>query len=255
MVKAIVADDELPTAKRLTAMIGRLRPQWDVEMLPGNISVLKKWFSENPQPDIMFLDIRLEDGIVFDLLQEVYPTGLVIFTTAYSEYALDAFKVNGIDYLLKPVREEDLSAAILKFERLSGNVAGYGNVGRILDMISRGTAGNNYRERFLISKADKLLVLYVSDVAYFYSENRRTYAVSSAGARYQIGMTLDNLMKELDPRSFFRANRQSIVGVKSIVKVEPYFHNSYVISTEPDSGNRITVAKDRISLFRAWLNY
>ena len=152
MVKAIVADDELPTAKRLTAMIGRLRPQWDVEMLPGNISVLKKWFSENPQPDIMFLDIRLEDGIVFDLLQEVYPTGLVIFTTAYSEYALDAFKVNGIDYLLKPIGLEALTRAVT---RCRTRVAG-SDIEAVLKALS-GRSGNQaprYKRRW-IKKTEK----------------------------------------------------------------------------------------------------
>lgn len=251
-VRAIIADDELPTAKRLTSMIRRLRPEWNVEMVPGNVSILKTWFSTNPQPDIMFLDIRLEDGTAFDLLNEVRPSGLIVFTTAYSEYALEAFKVNGIDYLLKPVKEEMLSDAISKFERLSVN-SGYGNLQKVLDALTQDR--NSFRERFMVTKADRLLVVQASDVAFFYSENRHTYAVTSKGVVHQLGMTLDNLVKELDPRYFFRANRQSIVNVSAIVKVEPYFHNSYIITTSPDSHGMITVSKERLSLFKSWLNY
>ena len=233
-------------------MICRLRPDWNVEMVPGNITVLKKWFSENPQPDIMFLDIRLEDGTAFDLLGEVFPSGLIIFTTAYSEYALDAFKVNGIDYLLKPIKEEMLAESIVKFERLARN-ADFGNLHKVLDVLA--SDRNTYRERFLISKADRLLVIYAVDVAYFYAENRHTYAVTSKGVRHQLGMALDSLVKDLDPRRFFRANRQAIVNISAIVKVEPYFHNSFLVTTTPDSKGLITVSKERFSLFKAWLNY
>ena len=126
-VKAVIIEDEYPTARLLNSMIAALRPEWLVTILPGSVSGAANWFSRNEQPDIIFLDILLQYGDAFELLESAAPTGLVIFTTAYDEYAMRAFSVNSIDYLLKPIREERLAEAIGKFERLSQRQVGIQN--------------------------------------------------------------------------------------------------------------------------------
>lgn len=251
-LKALVVDDELPTARRLCSMITALRPEWDVLIGPSSISGLIKWFGKNQWPDILFLDIKLDDGTAFDFLYEVKPESPIVFTTAYDEYALEAFRVNGIDYLLKPVRSEMLQEAIVKFERLFSSEE-QKDVRQLLETFITG-GGNNYRTRFMVNMIDGMSILHAKEVAFFYSEKRKTFAMTNRGVAFVLGMSLDALSGELDPKQFFRTNRQTIVNVDAIVKVEPFFHNSMLVTTVPDSRNRITVAKERMPLFRSWIN-
>ncbi|MGN1210140.1 MAG: LytR/AlgR family response regulator transcription factor, partial [Candidatus Cryptobacteroides sp.] len=218
-LNALVIDDELPTARRLCSMINTLRPDWDITIGPSSISEMVKWFEKNPWPDIMFLDIKLDDGTAFDFLNEVKPEKPIVFTTAYDEYALEAFRVNGIDYLLKPIRIDRLSEAITKFERLYPAVD-QDNIQKLLETFVPG-AGCSYKSRFIVHKVDGMLILHTDEVSFFYSENKKTYAVTNKGVTHQLAMPLDSLMDELDPKQFFRANRQAIVNIDAIVKVEP----------------------------------
>lgn len=251
-IRALVIDDELPTAKRLCSMIGTLRPEWEVGIGPGYIPELVKWFGNNPLPDILFLDIKLDDGTAFDFLYEVKPECPIVFTTAYDEFALEAFRVNGIDYLLKPIKIEMLSEAIAKFERFFPSTE-QGDIRQLLETLSSG-GSSRYRTRFMINMVDGISVLHTAEIAFFYSEGRKTYAVTNKGKVHAMGVSLDSLVNELDPKQFFKANRQAIVNVDAIVKVEPYFHNSMLVTTIPDSQNRITIAKERMPLFKSWIN-
>ncbi len=255
-VKAVIIEDEYPTARLLNSMIAALRPEWLVTILPGSVSGAANWFSRNEQPDIIFLDIHLQNGDAFELLESVAPTGLIIFTTAYDEYAMRAFSVNSIDYLLKPIREERLAEAIGKFERLSQRQVGIQNqtIQHVLQVLKNPPPSSLYRTRFLISKGSEMHVVHVNDVAFIYTEERKTFAVTYENRTYMLDMRLDALMEQLDPKQFFRTNRQTIVNVHAIKRIEPYFHNSVVVHTEPEYSEKITVSKERLTVFKNWLN-
>lgn len=255
-IKAVIIEDEYPTARLLNAMIASLRPDWQVTILPGSVSGAADWFSRNEQPDIIFLDIHLQNGDAFELMEQAAPAGLVIFTTAYDEYALQAFTVNSIDYLLKPIREERLSDAIAKFERLSQRQVGMQNqtIQQILQTLKNPPPERLYRTRFLISKGGEMHVVHAADVAFFYTEERKTFAVTYENRTYMLDMRLDALTEQLDPKQFFRTNRQTIVNVHAIKRIEPYFHNSVVVHTQPECSEKITVSKERLTAFKNWLN-
>ncbi|MEG1545761.1 MAG: LytTR family DNA-binding domain-containing protein [Bacteroides sp.] len=255
-VSAVIIEDEIPAARLLHSMVKRLRPDWQLTILPGNIEEAVKWFDEHSHPDVIFLDIQLSDGNSFDFVAEAKPSSTIIFTTAYDEYAIRAFSVNSIDYILKPVDEERLKEAIGKYEaslgRTSMPVKEY--LDNIIESLSK-PIDKRYRTRFLISGTDKFTTLQVSDIAYFYSENRITTAVCYNGKEQFIDLSLDKLSEQLDSDKFFRANRQFIIGIDSIKKIEPYFNNKVVVLVTPVSKEKILVSREKITSFKMWLNY
>jgi len=237
-------------------MISSLRPSWEVITIAGSVEESIDWFKENEQPDILFLDIHLSDGNSFSFLDEVRLKSMLIFTTAYDEYALQAFKANSIDYLLKPISKNQLSESIIKFEKLSVTSSFEDSKAEMLEMIqSISQPSKKYRTRFLINTATSSISLLVKDIAFFYSEHKVCFAVTYAGKDHPLNTTLDKLADELDPDSFFRANRQIIVCINAITKIEPYFHNKIIVSTNPSFKESITVSKERAGSFKRWLNF
>lgn len=256
-VRAAIIEDEIPAARLLRSMIESLRPSWEVVVLPGNIEESVEWFNNNPHPDIIFLDIQLSDGNSFVFIEQAKPESMIVFTTAYDEYAVRAFSLNSIDYLLKPIHKERLENAIAKFENLTSRfIKEFNENSQMLEVLqSLSNAEKRYRTRFLISGADHLFTLQVSDIAYFYSENKETFAVTSSRKEVIIDLSLDKLGEQLDPDRFFRANRQTIVSVEAIQGIEPYFQNRISITVHPPFRNKILVSKEKITAFKLWLNY
>ena len=207
--------------------------------------------------DIVFLDIQLSDGNSFLFIEQVCPTSLIIFTTAYDEYAVRAFTVNSIDYLLKPIRQERLEEAIQKFEHVTSKynqkLLEQNDLLEVLHSLTY--PGKKYRTRFLISGNEKLITLQVEDIAYFYSLNKITFAVTRQKKEYIIDFPLDKLMEQLDPDKFFRTNRQTIINIESIVKIEPYFQNKVIVHIKPEHKEKILVSKEKWASFKLWLNY
>ncbi|MEG0468196.1 MAG: LytTR family DNA-binding domain-containing protein [Mucinivorans sp.] len=252
-LRVAIIEDEIPAARLLLSMVGRLRPQWEVIVLEGNVEQSVKWFADNEHPDIVFLDIQLSDGDSFDLLSQAHPTSTIIFTTAYDEYAIRAFSVNSIDYILKPVDEKRLLEAIIKYETLATSITRADYLDTVLDSLQR--REKRYRTRFLIAGADLFYTLQVADIAYFYSENRVTFAVTNLGREHTIDLSLDKLTDELDPDQFFRANRQMLLCISSIKKVEPYFNGRITLHLKPELRSQVTVSKEKITAFKSWLNF
>lgn len=254
-MKVAILEDEIPAARLLHTLIRRLRPDWEITVLPGSIEEAVRWFHSNPHPDLLFLDIQLSDGNSFDFLMTTHPTSVIIFTTAYDQYAIRAFSVNSIDYLLKPIDEKRLLEAITKYESLIGKQLrqpdDYLNV--ILDSLQR--REKRYRTRFLISAIDRFQTLEVEDIAYFYSENKITFAVTFSGQEHIVDLSLNKLSEQLDPDRFFRANRQIMLCVKAITRIEPYFNGKIVVFVKPPHKNQITVSEEKITSFKLWLNY
>lgn len=256
-IRAAIIEDEIPAARLLNKMLTELRPEWEILLLPGNVEGAVKWFKNNPHPDILFLDIQLTDGISFSFIEQAHPESMIVFTTAYDEYAIRAFKVNSIDYLLKPIDKERLAEALEKFEKLiSRYYRPFVSQGDILEILQNITnPAKKYRTRFLISGEDKLFTLQVDDIAYFYSENKITFAVTHQNKEYIIDLSLDKLCEQLDPDRFFRTNRQTVVSVQAIQKIENYFLGKVVVKVIPPFKDKIIVSREKISAFKLWLNY
>lgn len=254
---AAIIEDEIPAARRLNKMLKELRPDWDITLLPGSVKQCVEWFSENPHPDLIFLDIQLTDGISFSFIEQAQPESTIIFTTAYDEYAIRAFSVNSIDYLLKPIDDERLEEALKKFERFAGSHQVQRHQPADLMEILQGIANpeKKYRTRFLISGDERLFTLQVDSIAYFYSENKVTFAVTKQSKEYIIDLSLDKLTEQLDPDKFFRTNRQTIVGIDAIERVESYFLGKAVLHVLPPFKEKIIISRDKVGALKIWLNY
>ena len=231
-IKAAIIEDEIPAARLLNKMLTELRPEWEIQVLPGNVEGAVKWYQDNPHPDILFLDIQLTDGVSFSFIEQANPESMIVFTTAYDEYAIRAFKANSIDYLLKPIDKERLGEALEKYEKLTSKFyKEFNKQGDILEILQNITnPAKKYRTRFLISGEDKLFTL-------------------------QVDLSLDKLCEQLDPDRFFRTNRQTIVSVQAIQKIESYFLGKVVVKVIPPFKDKIIVSREKISAFKLWLNY
>lgn len=253
-LRAAIVEDEIPAARLLRTLLARLRPAWEIEVLPGSVEEAAQWFAGNPHPDLLFLDIQLADGTSFDLLSQVRPSSAVIFTTAYDEYAVRAFSVNSIDYILKPVDEERLAESIERYETLRERILRPDDyLETLLDALQR--REKRFRTRFLIAGVDRFLTLPVEEIAYFYSENKVTTAVTFAGRNHVVDLPLSRLEEQLDPDRFFRANRQVLLSVGAIERIEPYFNGKVSVAVRPPHKEKITVSEERVPLFKSWLNY
>lgn len=177
-IRAAIIEDEYPAARLLHKMLHEVRPDWEIILLPGSIDESVQWFNENPHPDILFLDIQLADGISFLFIERAQPESMIVFTTAYDQYAIRAFTVNSIDYLLKPIHVERLTEAIKKFERLTAGYSKEFNKQMDLNELMQALTAQEekkYRTRFLISGNRKFYTIQVADIAYFYSEEKITF--------------------------------------------------------------------------------
>lgn len=252
-----IIEDEVPAARLLEKKIKALRPAWDILKIGGSVEAATKWFEENRHPDLLFLDIQLSDGDSFLFIEEAAPDSLIIFTTAYDAYAIKAFNVNSIDYLLKPIREDRLQEAIEKYERIvDKSEAKVVEQHLLQEVLSSLSGGKKYRSRFLIaSGSNKLTTLQVADIALFYSVNKVTFAITKGNEEHIIDLTLEKLEEQLNPDQFFRTNRQTILNIDVIVKIEPYFLGKIIVQTAPPFKEKIIVSKGKARSFKLWLNY
>ena len=256
-ITAVIIEDEIPAARRLNKIINEIRPEWQVTILPGSVEKSVEWFNKNPHPDIVFLDIQLTDGISFTFIEQARPESTIILTTAYDEYAIRAFAVNSIDYLLKPIDSVRLEEAIAKFEHLTTKyLVQEQKTTDLIDILQNiANPCKKYRTRFLISGEDKLFTLQVEDIAYFYSENKITFAVTKQNREHIIDLSLDRLMEQLNPDIFFRSSRQTVISINAIERIESYFLGKAILHVKPPFKDKIIVSRDKIPQLKLWLNY
>lgn len=256
-IKAVIIEDEIPASRLLNKMIGEIRPEWDITVLPGTIEDSVRWFAENEHPDIIFLDIQLTDGISFLFIEQAQPQSEIVFTTAYDEYAVRAFTVNSIDYLLKPIHAERLAETIEKFEKmhaqkLQAEIGRNFNFAELMQAMEK--KEKQYRRRFLISGGKRLYTVQVEDIAYFYSSSKITFAVTNDGKTHMIDFTLNKLEEQLDERKFFRANRQFIISAESVKNIQNYFNGKALLEVQPKSESPIQISREKIPLLKLRLN-
>jgi len=254
-MKVIIVEDEMHNYRLLKGMVEKLRPDWEILEGLESVASTVAWLENNPSPDLIFMDIQLTDGISFSIFDKVQVESMVIFTTAYDEYALRAFQVNSIDYLLKPIKLEKLEQAIEKFEKLvlpqqnlKENKPDYKE---LLQAITQGE--KKYRKRFLISGATSFFKLDVDEVAWFYTENRVTTAVTFQGKEHIVDQTIEKLEEELDPEVFFRTNRSTIVHINSIRKFENHFGGKLILRLIHPFDQPITISRLKATEFKDWV--
>ena len=252
MLKILIIEDEEPAAKRLFKMIKEIEPE--VELLESLESVTAsiKWLQENSLPDLIFSDIQLSDSISFDIFQAVKPDCPVIFTTAYDQYAIDAFKLNSIDYLLKPIKKDELEAAIGKFKKLKSASAPAMDIAKLLESYSIKT--QQYKNRFVVRYGEHIKSINTEEIAYFYTEDKVNFITTHEGRRYVTDFNLDQLENLLPPKQFFRINRQYIISFVSIGEMLAYTKGRVLIKLKPASKHETVVSTERSANFKTWLD-
>jgi len=252
-MKALIIEDEIMAAKTLQKLLGEVSPETEIVAVLESIEDSVAWIEDNPMPDLMFMDIHLADGSSFAIFDQVDITCPVIFTTAYDEYALKAFEVNSIDYLLKPISKEALERAIRKYHMLDQGRQ-EGSRDNIEALLTQLTQKNSYKRCFLLPERDKLVPLPTANIAYAYIEAKTVKLVSMEHKEYYLTQTLDDLMAQLDPKEFFRANRQFVISRSAVKDVSVWFGNKLAINLIMDTPEKIIVSKARVAEFKHWFS-
>lgn len=250
-MKILIIEDENAAARRLEKLLAEIEPEAVVLQRLDSVEASVLWLQGNPQPDLILLDIHLADGSSFEIFEHVTVTCPIIFTTAYDEFALQAFKVNAVDYLLKPIKTNELSAALDKYKRVFKAVTQ--DYSALLDTLRKQT-GQNYLRRMLIRFGNSIKLVDMADAAYFYTKDKITFLVSrSSGKRFPVDYPLDKLEGMLDPATFFRINRQFIINVAAIKEMHPYSKSRVKVELEPNTDLETIVSTERSAEFKKWL--
>ena len=250
MINILIIEDEEPAANRLKKMVTELEPGANVLENIVSVNSAITWFKENPLPDLIFSDIQLSDGLSFEIFKNVEVHCPVIFITAYDQYAIDAFKVNSIDYLLKPIKKDDLQAALNKFSKLNNNSQAL-DISKVLEAFN--PSKTDYKTRFIVRYGEHIKTIKIEEVAYFYTEDKINFITTNEGRRYTIDYNLDNLESVLDPKIFFRINRQFIISIHAISEMFTYSKSRVLVKLIPPSKHETIVSTERSGDFKLWL--
>lgn len=246
----LVVEDEVLAANRLCKMIKQCAADAHILFVADGVESALKWLSEGGNPNLAFFDIQLGDGLSFEIFEKTNISFPVIFTTAYDEFALKAFKVHSIDYLLKPILKEELDAAIQKFRKFhSGNAVSNESIKEVIELIRP-----SRKSRFLVKVGEHLRSIAIADVHYFYSSNKFTFLNTDDNKHYDLSHSLDEIEQMLEPGSFFRVNRQFLLSLKSISDIVMYSQSRLLIRLHHPSEEEVIVSREKVSLFKDWLN-
>ena len=251
-MKVIIIEDEKPAARLLQRKLEKINIA--VHAMLHSVEDAINWFAKNEHPDLILLDIQLSDGLSFEIFEKIKIKSAVIFTTAYDEYALRAFKLNAIDYLLKPIDEEELSVAISKFKtQFQPNNASNFDFESIKKMFLNPTE-KIYKTRFTVKIGQHLKIISTDEIECFYSENKGTYIHTTENRNYLIDGTLENLENDLDPKYFFRISRKFILPLKSIKEIVVYSNSRLKVNLSTYKDDEVIVAREKVQDFKTWIN-
>ena len=268
-MNVLIVEDEELAVRKLRKLIADVDPSLTILGVTGSIEESVNWLGENPAPELIFMDIELADGQSFEIFEQAEIRSRVIFTTSYDEYALQAFKVNSIDYLLKPIQKEDLQRSLKKLRDLTAQgpaptdvPAPTLNIEKLLRELQGGawsegrTPGaptKEYRRRFLVKQGQKLLSVEVGDILYFYTDERFSFFKTRTGQKFLVDYTLDELADSLDPVQFFRPNRGLIITHQAVEQIQPYFGNRLSLMLKPAFDKEALVSREKVSEFKVWM--
>jgi len=251
-MNVLIVEDEIIASKRLIKLINECDPGIEILGVQDSILDTVNFLTVNT-PDLIFIDIQLSDGICFEIFERMEINIPVIFTTAYDEYMVQAFKVNSIDYLLKPIRQEDINASIERFKKYNQNADQLAI--RFQELLMNFIKGKKtYKGRFLIRSGRGFFSIDVENIAYFVSERKLNYIITKTGKRFVVDHTLDELIKMIDPMNFIKINRNYIISNSSIIRIEPYFNNRMILEVQPPSDQEILVSRSNLKTFKEWMD-
>ena len=251
-MKVLIIEDETAASENLIAMLQEIDPEIEVLKVLESVQQTVRWLSSNLSPDLIFMDIHLSDGSAFTLFQQMEVTVPIVFTTAYDQYALDAFTVNSIDYLLKPIKISELERALEKFKRWGrSDVMDY--LERMMKMRPTDGAKTEYITSLLVPVKDKLMPVNLDDVACIYSTDRKTQIYLKSGKMMLYNRSLDSLIGSLDPAKFFRANKQYIVARDCVKEIVVWFDSRLLVSMPIELPEPLFVSKNKAAEFKNWV--
>ena len=251
-MKVLIIEDEQPAAKRLAQLIKKFRPNVQICKVIDSVEKAVNYLEQSPDLELIFMDIQLADGLsfeIFSLVQVKYP---VIFTTAYDQYTLKAFKVNSVDYLLKPIDPEELEKSLTKFDNFFNTPFSYNQAS--IEELLKAIQKPQYKERFIVKIGQQLTFIQVKEIFYLYSEAGMVYVKTGVNKKHVIDYTLDQLENLLNPASFFRLNRKIIVNIGSIAKIAAYFNSRLIVELKPKADFEVIVSRERVNAFKKWLD-
>ncbi|MBD2704089.1 response regulator transcription factor [Spirosoma sp. BT702] len=261
-MNVLIIEDEDLAVRKLRKLVNEVDPSLSIEGVTASIEESVNWLQTNPTPSLIFMDIELADGQSFEIFEQVEVKSTVIFTTSYDEYALQAFKVNSIDYLLKPIQKEDLQRSLKKFYDLrsqsqSEEAATSGGQSLNLDKLLRELQIQNqpkeYRKRFLVRQGQRLLSVETGEIAYFYTDERFSFFRTHTNQKFLVDYTLDELADALNPDQFYRINRGMLVTHKAVDQMQPYFGNRLALTLRPTFDKEAIVSREKLSEFKKWM--
>jgi DNA-binding LytR/AlgR family response regulator len=263
-MNVLIVEDEKLAVRKLTKLLEETAPEMTVKAVTPSIAATVEWVTANrergeSEPDLIFMDIELADGQSFEIFNRVEIRSTVIFTTSYDEYALQAFKVNSIDYLLKPVQQEDLQRSIRKFYDLTGLQKKNQpaelplSLESILKTLKIQQPATDYRKRFLVKQGGKMLSIEVSDIAFFFTEESISFFKNHQGQKFVVDYRMDEIEQFLDPENFFRINRGIIVTHQAVTQIQPYYNNRLALTLKPAFEKEVIVSREKSNDFRKWM--
>lgn len=256
-MKVLIVEDEVLAAKKLTKTLATVDESAEVIGVADSIQGTVEWLNSHPTPDLILMDIELADGQSFEIFGLTEVKSPVIFTTSYDEFALQAFKVNSIDYLLKPVQKEDLEAALNKFKQLKNiykeEKKDDVNLEQIVKELQQKLQPKEFRKRFLVKHGQKLISIEIDEIAYFFSDGRLNFFKTFDNRKFVVDYTMDELEEMLDPEKYFRTSRSFYVSINSIDQIHDYFGNRLLLHLNPPVEKEAIVSREKVSDFKKWM--
>lgn len=257
-MKVLIVEDEELAVKKIRKTLALVEPDAEVVGVTDSIISTVNWIEENPSPDVILMDIELSDGQSFEIFNRVSVKSPVIFTTSYDEYALKAFKVNSVDYLLKPIQKEDLEVALQKLGQLkdmykTNEARPEVSIDSLVKELQQKLQPKEYRKRFLVRHAQKLVSVDTDDIAYFFSDGRLNFFKTNDNKKFVVDYTMDELEDMLDPQQYFRISRSFYISVDSVDQIHDYFGNRLMLQLKPAVDKESIVSREKVTDFKKWM--
>lgn len=254
----LIVEDEDLAVKKIQKTLASVDPGAAVVGITDSITSTVDWLQRHPSPDLILMDIELSDGQSFEIFSRVEVKSAVVFTTSYDEYALKAFKVNSIDYLLKPIQKEDLESALQKYRQMKNLYATTGNhtdlnVENLVKELRQKLQPKEFRKRFLVKHAQKLVSIEVDDIAYFFSDGRLNFFKTYDNKKFVVDYTMDEMEEMLDPDRYFRISRSFYIAVDSVDQIHDYFGNRLLLNLKPPVDKEAVVSREKVADFKKWM--